>query len=68
MFSKTKRLHATSIPVNRVSLDVDAFTDQHSTSHPVCHIPSISTDDDVHDKPKMQEKRSGLHPDSDENV
>ena len=68
MFSKTKRIHAISVPVNRVSLDVDTFIDQHSTSIPVCHVPSISTDDEVHDKPEMQEKRSGLHLDSDDNV
>lgn len=66
VFSKTKPFHAVSIPVNRVSLATDEFCDQHPTSQPGCHVPSISTDDEVHEKLETQEKRSDLHLDSDD--
>jgi len=64
VFSKTKHIHAKSIPVKRVSLAADEFGDQ----HPTYHLPSISTDDEVHEKLETQERQSDLHLDSDDNV
>ena len=68
IFAKNECVHATSIPVNRVSLDVDAFIDHHWTPQPGHHVPSISTKDEVHDKQATEAKLSGLDPNYVDNV